>query len=80
MGSVAGPGARLRDTREQEARLAGHVKDYPCNDLPDIQDPRVSIRPLALPIMEWSASPIKGCERSGIEGFNYYINSRYQNV
>ncbi|GAH13572.1 unnamed protein product, partial [marine sediment metagenome] len=24
--------------------------DSPCDDLPDIQDPRVSIRPIALPM------------------------------
>jgi len=40
--------SRLIQSREQEPAWPGECL-FPCNDLPDIQDPEVSIRPLALP-------------------------------
>jgi len=49
-------------TREQEARLAGREWGFtpPCNVLPDVQDPRVSIRPLALPTNSFELINKKG--------------------
>jgi len=38
VGSVAGLGARLNKTREQEPVWPGLIL-FPCNDLPDIQSP-----------------------------------------
>ena len=51
-GECCRPWSKGEKPREQEARLAELNEGNsapPCNDLPDIQDPTVSIRPLALP-------------------------------
>ena len=50
-GECCRPWSKVERIREQNP--PGQTSRWvfsPCNDIPDIQDPRVSIRPLALPV------------------------------
>jgi len=56
VGSVAGPGARWNKPGSRNPPgqvIQGYGKPSPCNDLPDIQDPKAPFRPLALPFRMW---------------------------
>ncbi len=61
-GECCWPWSKGEETREQEPAWPKH--DIPPATIPRYPGSHVSIRPLALPIIEWSISPIKSYERA----------------